>query len=1092
MVNLTVSHDKGEGPLTVYVWQLNAAKKVLVKSFSLAAAAESVSTGNFYLAGDGDDTDNARPYYIQVVAPSANAGYGSKYSVAASIDNFFAEEFDANGDNNSRTAADSGLQITIGDNGVSNLVSDWVGIYDKIDYWKVDGIGVGSYNISLDNINGNQISVSLGYFNAANGQFVALYTRNGAVNAEEMTLAMTVNANNVSIAEKNGGFYLRVNSNGNGNSDYNLVIKDYATVAGSSAADEQGGTLEALTVGDSVAGWVGMGYQKDIRGINNVNIADAGYYDLNIGNVENPVQVILYRVYKGVKYAIKSLVVSAGSGVIKNILIPGDNSDYLIEVNALYAASDRNTGYTLTLNRVEDVNTQIDVSAIAQGHVEDVDLAGEISLSDGKQVFYRSISGAYDISFSGQVKGSAVMNVYEMLSNGTQRLVRQFVLNNNVSEVNSGTLFFDNAATAYGTGIYKFEIVPGSGAQGSVNIEYSGYDVTDYIAHKDDYIEYSTVDWVGRGDAEDVKTGVTVKNDGIYSFNFSGINGNNMVFQIFDESTNRVVGSFTPAAGATEATYSCALKANVNYKLVVKSRDGGVNCFSEYTMSEPVFHGSDSDNNTEKGDCSVLNEATTVTDWVGNGDTVDYIKLELDDDTAAGKYDISFADLQNNAYVVLYEISNGRKIAVAGGAKYVKATDNVLSGIRLVQGKNYYLSVSAISGNGTADTSYSVSLSEARDYTGLTASTIKADDASFWTNGVYNWVGFCNTSDVYKLGELQGVINITLSLGNAKDSYVDETGNLSVALWRCNSKGDRIERVGIYSVTTLNSSIASGDICINSGDTNPYKYEIEVIGNGVNSDYTLQVNNRVLQEEKIANNTRDTALEISCNETVNGVVWNYKGQGDKFDYYKFNVAGNGGSYTINLDNANSNVRVWLYNSKGAAMQVKNVAQATGEAYISVNLTAGEYYVAVESYTNSTASDYELTVNKNPVNNNDDTWQKVAANVDARLYEAENSNIIGDWVGFGDAVDVFKVMTGDNGQLVFAGNNDDTEEALSKREITLSLVDANGRAVSLSFNSTDGKYTTATTLMADSEYYLAVNSTQPNTKNTAYSIAIAKK
>jgi len=1069
-INRPVEYADFGNIVTVTVWRENGyGGYTWYRGITLYKGDNSESTGDFYLEAAGD-----KNYYIEVSAPYAAYGWNSHYSLDVN-------SRDVETNDNANNDKEGALTVNVNN---ATPVSGWVGVTDARDCYKVEGIESGeSYTINLTGINGSEIYASLGYYNTW-GQFVALYTKLGAYKADSMSLSMTIPSYYADLAAQNGGFYLQVNANGN--SGYELQINDNQTLAGASAADDLGGALAALNAGIAVAGWVGLGYQKDIR---TVGTADAGLYDLRISGVANPVQVIVYKD----KYAVKSMVVSAGDGVIENLLLPGNNGEYSIEVNALYAAYGMNTGYSIELDSVADTEN-IEISNINSMQLPSINLAG------GTAVFYSQVSeagGAYNFNFSGTIKaGTAVMNVYEMLANGTQRFVRQLVLNNYIAEAESGSLFLDDSANVFSTGIYKFEVVS-YGGDGTVNIECSGYDVTNYIANKDAAFEFGVRDWVGKGDAEDVKTGVTVANDGIYSFNFSGINGNNLYFQVIDESTGWAVASFYPAYGCTDTTYSCALKANASYKLVVRSLDGGYNCFSEYTMSAPVLRGIDSDNNTAGNACSILDEAANVPveGWVGNGDTIDYIKLELDSNTVAGKYDIGFAGLQNGVYATLYEQTAYGLAFVAN--KYVTAADNSnsLSGLNLVDGKEYYLSVSALAGNGYYDSEYSVSVTRTRDYTGLTASSIIVDE-TYWNNdGVYetvNWVGFCNTSDVYNLGELQGAVNITLTLGNASDAYADETGNLYVTLWRCNSYGTRIEALGTYAAYTWNSSVASGDICINSGDT--YSYQIEVNGYGVNSDYTLQVENWDCSSFTTANNNLGAATRISLGEehAVSSAVWNYKYQGDMVDFYKFSVSGNGGSYTIHLDNANSNVRVWLYNSYGAAMQVGYVAQATGEVNLSANLSAGEYYVAVENYTYSTASHYELTVDKNPVNNSDDTWQKVAANVNATLYRADAGTNIEDWVGFGDAVDVFKVMTDSNGQLVFGGNNDVTDEALSKREITLSLVDANGNWVSLNFNSENGEYTTATTLMADSEYYLAINSTQPYAKNNTYSITVNKK
>ena len=82
------------------------------------------------------------------------------------------------------------------------------------------------------------------------------------------------------------------------------------------------------------------------------------------------------------------------------------------------------------------------------------------------------------------------------------------------------------------------------------------------------------------------------------------------------------------------------------------------------------------------------------------------------------------------------------------------------------------------------------------------------------------------------------------------------------------------------------------------------------------------------------------------------------------------------------------------------------------------------------------------------------------------------------------------MTDSNGQLIFSANTGETAEALTSKEITLTLVDINGKSVALTFDKENGSYTSKSMLMADSEYYLTVKSAKPKERNTEYSIVVS--
>ena len=125
-----------------------------------------------------------------------------------------------------------------------------------------------------------------------------------------------------------------------------------------------------------------------------------------------------------------------------------------------------------------------------------------------------------------------------------------------------------------------------------------------------------------------------------------------------------------------------------------------------------------------------------------------------------------------------------------------------------------------------------------------------------------------------------------------------------------------------------------------------------------------------------------------------------------------------------------------------------------------------------------------------LNTGDDTWKLVAADPSSKRYAVDD--VIENWVGFGDTSDVFRVFTDENGQLVFSGNNEDTMDALASKEITLSLVDVNGKKVSLVFDKVSGSYTSKNILRADAEYFLTVKSAKPKSQNTDFQIAIDLK
>ena len=98
----------------------------------------------------------------------------------------------------------------------------------------------------------------------------------------------------------------------------------------------------------------------------------------------------------------------------------------------------------------------------------------------------------------------------------------------------------------------------------------------------------------------------------------------------------------------------------------------------------------------------------------------------------------------------------------------------------------------------------------------------------------------------------------------------------------------------------------------------------------------------------------------------------------------------------------------------------------------------------------------------------------------------------DWVGLGDAVDVFELNFEQNGVVSFEWNDSAEfgKDALASGDISLALVNANGEKVALAFDKGTGIYSTTTVLMADADYYLSVQNKKPSQNSIDYKIDIS--
>ena len=233
------------------------------------------------------------------------------------------------------------------------------------------------------------------------------------------------------------------------------------------------------------------------------------------------------------------------------------------------------------------------------------------------------------------------------------------------------------------------------------------------------------------------------------------------------------------------------------------------------------------------------------------------------------------------------------------------------------------------------------------------------------------------------------------------------------------------------------------------------------------------------------------------------MVWNVNGNpanADYADYYKL-VVSESGSYTIDLADINGNtINVSIgrdYDGWYGASYGATGGYGADSLSMSFNLDKGTYYIKVESVGWNTASQYDLTLTHNNAlkgfNNEDDSWQKVAGNIDSLTFDANDT--ISDWVGFGDSVDVFKIRLGDidadvnsNSRVKITTSDEKTKAALDNWELGLSLVDANGWYVGLNYVG-DGVFETDRVLSADTDYYLSVNNYASWQKNIDYKFDI---
>ena len=219
-----------------------------------------------------------------------------------------------------------------------------------------------------------------------------------------------------------------------------------------------------------------------------------------------------------------------------------------------------------------------------------------------------------------------------------------------------------------------------------------------------------------------------------------------------------------------------------------------------------------------------------------------------------------------------------------------------------------------------------------------------------------------------------------------------------------------------------------------------------------------------------------------------------------------------GCYSLLLDGISGSaitLSIGTIDTKGNFKQLQKVSgKANADSLqLARELTAGTYCIRLESNGKNAASRYELTVNHNNTiyrqetngvvtnyfDNTDDSYKQLVSRTDVKRHDiTEEKTVIHDWVGFGDAVDVFKMRMDEIGTLCFDGVNAETGNAISSKEIALTLYDANGKSVALVFDQANGMDYSKNILLANTDYYLQIKSADAKNNDTEYQIAINKR
>ncbi len=968
--------------------------------------------------------DKNKEYYVEVKPGNANA-MGTGYELST----YRTEEYTpATSEDDLRSTA------AVVDGGTPDLITPaqkgWVGFGDATDFYRLEvGDKGGVYNFTVSHDLGSDEAVKLVVYELLAADADGVGTKFRTV--KSITLANTAEAISTGSlylkGDKGGVYFVEVTATGAAkalNSNYTITTDGY-NIAEKQALPDTGAQTredaEALPPVTADSGWVGIGDTEDWY---KFNVAGGSYtFDFdNINGKEISAVISYFDAVKGkfVTVATMNGAANADSMMLSKELAAGD---YYLQISAKGKTANSDYNFSISATPGEDLTD----NWVGPGNATD------------SITWTIAANGYYDLKI-----GGIANNVKITVKNEAGKSVGSVTLNGSKPE---GTI----SGMLLKEGQYTVEVTATGAAKGQ-STNYS----MKLVSQSEGELTINNVvnNEVGPSDKIDSYT-LTVTAPKVQTFDLFGYGFYKL--SIVDVATGKAVATFTSNANNNDAALTYEFKEAGDYVVKIESNSKTLDSGCRLELI-------DRSADIAKADNGIGTANTDLTGWVGKGDKVDYIKVDMSRGT--GIYDLCVL-VDNNAKITVYSVIDGVQKAI----KSVTATAakmGELNGLLLDGSVEYYIAVQASNVSGTKDVDYDCYLFQSVP---TPVETVDGD----------GWVGFGDATDRYSFTATTGATSIALALGGNK-------GDITVQLYTA-------EGVKVGKSFTLNAKTDSAAYTYLLENGN---YYFEVVSKnaakGAVTDFVLEVENFELAAD--TNNNCATATALALDTAASGAVWQTgRYDDDKVDYFVVNVD-DAGCYMLNLDGISGNISLAIgtLDAKGNFKQLQKVSAKAGDDALTLarELAAGTYFIKLESSAKNSASQYELTMTNNSAkagfSNADDTWKLVANDVDAHRYA--ETETIENWVGFGDAVDVFKIRTDENGLLTFGGCYADTIEVLRNKEITLTLADVNGKSVALTFDASNGMYTSKNILLANTDYYLQVKAADAKTGSVDYQISFS--
>ena len=479
-------------------------------------------------------------YYISMQSTNASKGGNADYSVDMNDSSVFFTKGNNADDNFAALPAE--YTVTVGDQAVSLISSDWVGFGDEFDYRKVTFENAGKYTFDVKSSDAAKFTI---YELQSNGKLKSI--KNITIKAGQ-----TVQLKDLML--ESGTYYISMqstNASKGGNADYSVNINNgSAFFTKGNNADDNFAALPAeysVTVGDQAVSlisneWVGFGDEFDYR---KVTFENAGKYTFDVKSSDDAKFTIYELQSNGKLKSVKNITVKAGQTVqLKDLML--ESGTYYISMQSTNASKGGNADYSVSINNgsaffTKGNNADDNFAKLSQEYVvkvadQPMKIVSDEWVGFGDQIDYRivSLENAGMYTFDITSSDAAKFTISTMDSKGKLKSVKNITIKAGQTVqlkdllLDSGVYYISMESTnaskggnaSYSIGINSTTefFTKGNNADDNVNALPDPYSF-DIVDGRN---IISTNEWVGYGDSVDWRE-IDIRKYGLCQITVSGV-----------------------------------------------------------------------------------------------------------------------------------------------------------------------------------------------------------------------------------------------------------------------------------------------------------------------------------------------------------------------------------------------------------------------------------------------------------------------------------------------------------------------------------------------------------------------------------------